>query len=577
MKIQKLTIENFRSITKAYEVTFDDLTVLIGPNNEGKSNILYALSLAVKGFFDFLPPQFRRLKSNFRESVRQMPAVDYNWNRDFPVQLQNPLTADSEESQKEKKTIFVLYFNLSSEEVTLFKQKTGYELKNNFGIQIIKQNVTPFSEILPLDGKETIKELDNIKGFQKIANFLNETWDFQYIPTIRTAQLAAEIVAQIIERELAGLDEKEAYRKLISRIENYQNKILQKLASKLTKDMGKYLSNVKKIKISTSNQVRRLVRQAAQIFVDDGVETPIDLKGDGVKSMLAISILHNSVQRKDRSLCLAIEEPESHLHPLAIRRLKEVIKEMAQKNQIIITTHSPLFVDRINYQNNIIVRGSVAEPAKSVQEVRDCLGVAIQDNLQSAAMILLVEGESDAKILKSFLSNEPVIASALENGYFQLVPLNGASTLSFQIKMYEEALCEVCAFLDYDDEALRAFKKAKEQNLISSKSVFFTRQSGYQESEMEDLINPRCYKDKLETDYAISGVSQLLRRTRLKWSERMKNVFESNGKLWDDNEKKKVKHLVADFAVANGVEVLTGKGKTLTNSFKKFLERKLKK
>ena len=44
-----------------------------------------------------------------------------------------------------------------------------------------------------------------------------------------------------------------------------------------------------------------------------------------------------------------IEEPEIHLHPSAIRELRDVIKETAEsKNlQITITTHNPSFLDNL--------------------------------------------------------------------------------------------------------------------------------------------------------------------------------------------------------------------------------------
>lgn len=47
MRIVSLTIENFRSITTAKQIPFDDYTLFVGPNNEGKSNILRALNLAM--------------------------------------------------------------------------------------------------------------------------------------------------------------------------------------------------------------------------------------------------------------------------------------------------------------------------------------------------------------------------------------------------------------------------------------------------------------------------------------------------------------------------------------------------
>ncbi|MBK8686880.1 MAG: AAA family ATPase [Betaproteobacteria bacterium] len=43
MELVSFSVSNYRSITSAYKLPIRSPTVLIGPNNEGKSNILRAL------------------------------------------------------------------------------------------------------------------------------------------------------------------------------------------------------------------------------------------------------------------------------------------------------------------------------------------------------------------------------------------------------------------------------------------------------------------------------------------------------------------------------------------------------
>ncbi|GAA2085487.1 hypothetical protein GCM10009821_28880 [Aeromicrobium halocynthiae] len=68
MKIAAISIQKHRSIKKTDRLNLGDLTVLIGPNNEGKSNIL------------FLSPN-RRVTSATRRST---PGRFYDWQADFP-------------------------------------------------------------------------------------------------------------------------------------------------------------------------------------------------------------------------------------------------------------------------------------------------------------------------------------------------------------------------------------------------------------------------------------------------------------------------------------------------------------
>ncbi|MBR3829440.1 MAG: AAA family ATPase, partial [Bacteroidales bacterium] len=46
MKISSIQIKNYRSISDA-ELSLQDMTVILGKNNEGKSNILMAVNVAI--------------------------------------------------------------------------------------------------------------------------------------------------------------------------------------------------------------------------------------------------------------------------------------------------------------------------------------------------------------------------------------------------------------------------------------------------------------------------------------------------------------------------------------------------
>ena len=47
MKLSDFSVVNYRSITTARKIKTNNMTVLVGKNNEGKSNILRALTLAM--------------------------------------------------------------------------------------------------------------------------------------------------------------------------------------------------------------------------------------------------------------------------------------------------------------------------------------------------------------------------------------------------------------------------------------------------------------------------------------------------------------------------------------------------
>lgn len=47
MKINSISIANYRSITTVKELPLSDYSVILGKNNEGKTNILSAIKLAI--------------------------------------------------------------------------------------------------------------------------------------------------------------------------------------------------------------------------------------------------------------------------------------------------------------------------------------------------------------------------------------------------------------------------------------------------------------------------------------------------------------------------------------------------
>lgn len=87
MELVSFSLSNYRSITSAYKLPIRRPTVLIGPNNEGKSNILRALVTSLQ-FLATLGGV--RLRNDRITSVMRSSEI-FDWTRDFPVSLQSKL------------------------------------------------------------------------------------------------------------------------------------------------------------------------------------------------------------------------------------------------------------------------------------------------------------------------------------------------------------------------------------------------------------------------------------------------------------------------------------------------------
>src|SRR5206468_6189786 len=164
-----------------------------------------------------------------------------------------------------------------------------------------------------------------------------------------------------------------------------------------------------------------------------------------------------------------------------------VLKQISESNQVILTTHNPLFVNRDRIGSNVLVRSSRAAAATNVAEIREMLGVKASDNLRHASLVLIVEGEEDREAIACLLTTKfPVLGQAISDGTLALDSMGGGSNLTYKLSEARTALCAVHCFLDNDRCGSEAFEKAKTLGLISDGDVTFTVCAGRNESELED-------------------------------------------------------------------------------------------
>jgi len=416
MKLVSFSVTNFRSITSANRLPIGSNTILIGPNNEGKSNLLQALNVGMAIIEMYSRLEMTRYRGSMRRAYRDL----YSWELDYPITLQA--------EQPNGKSIFRLEFELDAEEVTDFYDEIKSTLNGTLPIElrIGKLEEPSFKVVKRGPGGPALS-----KKAEKIAKFLGSRIDFSYIPAVRTAEAASDVVSRMVARRLVSLENDPAYRAAIDKIQELQGPILDELSREVTETLQLFLSDVEEVTVSIPERARyRSYRRDCEIVVNDGTPTLLERKGDGVKSLAAIGLLYGSTPAKTASV-LALEEPESHLHPKAIHTLKSILAELSERIQLVISTHNPLFVDRGNVRNNILVHNQSAKAAKNIGEIRELLGVRASDNLSHARLVLIVEGKGDKQALESiFRARSSDLEDALDGGDFVIDYLGGASKLA---------------------------------------------------------------------------------------------------------------------------------------------------
>lgn len=536
MRLVNFSVTNFRSITTAHKVSLFDTTVLIGKNNEGKSNLLKALHVAMTSL------QEHALKSNARRflssSGRRRDEERYYWDRDFPINLQDRKTR--------LHTTLRLEFLLTSDEIVEFKR----EIKSNLNgtlpiiISISQDNKPSFKVSKRGKGSKTLNQKSN-----KIAEFIANKIIFNYIPAIRTDSEASDVVSGMLTQQLRVLERNEEYEAALQTIKNLQQPILANLAEKIKEPLEEFLPGIKSVSIDMPDNIRRAsLRRDFDIIIDDGTPTNLSYKGDGVKSLAALGLLKSRIETDGASI-IAIEEPESHLHPAALHRLNEIIKSLGEENQVILTTHNPLFVDRHDIKSNIIVNKGKAKRARNIKEIRELLGVRASDNLTNASYVLVVEGEDDVISLRAILSNLSEKLKKNINSHMLVIDqIGGAGNLPYKLTILKNSLCVFHCFLDHDEAGIKAYSASEKDGLLSVKNNTFIMCKGSPESEFEDCLDLACYEAEIQREFGVNLKCTEFRGNK-KWSLRVKAAFLSQGKQWNNKIESQVKYTVANCVV----------------------------
>ena len=516
MQLVNFSVTNYRSITKAHKINLQNITVLVGRNNEGKSNILMALNVAMETMMQHAN------HANVHERL-------YDWQRDFPVQLQ--------QRKNNLDSIFRLNFRLNHDENTEFFRTTGIRSNEDIPIELKYGQDNRAKITVPKKGSSSFNDKS-----EKVTAFICERIAINYIQAVRTEDMAMDVIHRLISTELSKLYDNEEYKSAEQTIYNLQEAVYNDIANRILAPLQEFLPQLTNVEIKSRG--RRLVwrgfRNDVDVILNDGTPTSILYKGDGIKSLVSLAILKESKNEIGASR-IAIEEPESHLHPEAIHSLVNVINGISENHQVIITTHNPLFVQRNNISNNIIVDHGTAKPAKNIKEIRELLGVLPEDNLINASHVLVVEGEDDKIALNKILSSlSPTIKDALIKNKLVIQPLAGATNLNYELSRLRSYVCRYFVFLDADEAGYDAAEKAIEKGLLSESDVKYSICNGNNTAEFEDCLKKDFYIEAIRNKFSVDlGVTSF--RNSKKWSDRVKTVFLSQGQRWTDAVEKKVK------------------------------------
>lgn len=543
MKLKRFKVRNYRSIRLTPLMPFDNNLTIIGPNNEGKSNLVRALvtSLQLLEELADFPKRVGRARANYVFRTRI-----YEWERDCPLGLQGKEVAESE---------FKLEFDLDAEDQIEFYKTIGSSINNHLPITItVGREMRPRFEVnKPGKGYKSLTDKSS-----EIAAFIGSKLSINYIPAVRTANDSARSVEKLVSAALRKVEKTPAYIEAMRTIEDLQAPVLYELEEKLHTSLDKFVPSIKDVNLEIKEGRNSLMRRVG-INIDDGQLTPLANKGDGIISLVGMALLSriDALAVDGINLILSIEEPESHLHPRAIHNIRSILDDLGGEVQVIITTHSPALVNRINLSGNILVEKNKARVAESVAEIRDVLGVRVSDNLTNSRLTIICEGKNDQISLSRLLLDvAPQLQNAFDTGEIAFHPLLGGGNLSYLVSTIQNSICEPVCFLDDDQAGQDAFQIAEGDGLISTDDVVFTKRIGKAESEFEDLVCDDILNSVVREKYKADLTAIPKSAKAQKFSVRAKTALEMAGRPWNDGIKAALKAEINTRCSELGIEAI---------------------
>src|SRR5271155_513861 len=391
MKIEQLHFRNFRSLREVDLDGLSDLNVLVGKNSSGKSNILEGISF----LFD-----------NFSATGGSMVGLNeylwYNKRVQDAMEFSAVISLNDDEVQQIFPKEFLDYMAKEGEDFrTMSFSRKLTNLQGVWRTDYLRVGKLT----LVLDDKHvTPQELRKSMPTKNTAS-LSDALSVAIISPTQINELCTKIEERMRGRfKLISVEEGAKHPTMPHRVTLVDSRLQSDLWSwdQSTTDLEqeKYatvesaFTNVTNLKLDVAT---------GQVYIKKPKRIPIPFEGGGVQALLSIIVSLAAGQKENQ--IFAIEEPESHSHFEYQKQFFQEIQKFAKNNQIFMSTHSPVFVDRADPQFTWIVRlTDEGTTARRVAEMKDPLaeiGATPSDILFSANRIVFVERESDVVAVRA--------------------------------------------------------------------------------------------------------------------------------------------------------------------------------
>lgn len=322
MRISKIHIKGFRNFDDE-EITFQDKTLIIGANDVGKTNLIYALRL----LFD----------KSISERDLELSDSDYNaYSGTNQIEITVTITNVTEECILSVLGGFVKDGKLL---IRYTNSKNGaYHLLVGFSEDTLAEITTrQYIRRLNMQCVDTNRDLIGFLKHERVQMLRLAKEKLSEEAAAEDAHKATEI-----QEKLDSINAQVSSMHYISSALDQVNQELGKLSIHNEDQTVQFVAG--------ESDAGKLLDNLALAY--SASDHPLTLGGDGRNNQifLATWIAKQNIQKSiDHVTFYAIEEPEAHLHPHQQRKLSEYIQNHFD-DQVFITSHSPHIASRFDPQ-----------------------------------------------------------------------------------------------------------------------------------------------------------------------------------------------------------------------------------
>jgi len=405
MKICHVHIQNYKSL-RDFQTDVTDFFTLIGENNAGKTNILTALELFFSGtktfgediFFDRdatkqinIEVTFTGLTDHERDIFAQYLIADrlytrksYSFDKDGKCQMM-PAALKPRPTEEFLQEGFEDNLNKSGLQALIAQHDLpDYFRQERYSKKRYQEARDRYLGERPeLLDPENAAWKDHPRGWPEV--FVGYLPDYHVVPAVREATdeekmtggaLLNRLVNSLVQRIVEQNPQLDELRQQLSEVREYLSLSeaagvpdrrfdeIKELEEELANTLGEVMPGSGITLDIRPPEPEDLFRLNTRLRIHNGLPTYLEHQGHGLQRAVIFVLLRvyarsmqqqeDTVHQEDqepivrryrKSLIIAFEEPELYLHPQGQRVLRDALKTLAHQDQVVVCTHSPVFID----------------------------------------------------------------------------------------------------------------------------------------------------------------------------------------------------------------------------------------